>query len=76
MKKLAILFLALCLFSCQPDTENNSDKFQVKTIKEEITGALDGFGCYQRRDEAIKNVFPDFDPDKDKFKIVSFKPLI
>jgi endoglucanase len=30
MKKLAFLFLALCLFSCQPNTEKTSDKFYVK----------------------------------------------
>ncbi|HUZ00240.1 MAG TPA: NAD(+) synthase [Thermomicrobiaceae bacterium] len=28
---------------------------------EEITGALEGFGCYRRRDEAIRRVFPEFD---------------
>ena len=37
-------------------------KFGVKAIKEEITGALSGFGCYERRDEAVKRVFPEYDP--------------
>ena len=32
-----------------------------KYIIEDITGALEGFGCYRRRDEAIKRVFPEFD---------------
>lgn len=47
-----------------------ADKFGVKTIVEDITGALEGFGCYKRRDEAIARVIPDFDPKVDKAKIV------
>ena len=46
-----------------------ADKFHVKTIKEEITNALDGFGCYRRRDEAVKRVIPRYDPAIHKFKI-------
>lgn len=45
-------------------------KFGVRTIVEDITGVLEGFGCYQRRDEAIARVMPDFDPQSDKAKIV------
>jgi NAD+ synthase len=44
-------------------------KFDVKAIKEEITGALSGFGCYERRDEAVKRVFPVYDPKTWKMKI-------
>lgn len=44
-------------------------KFGVKAIKEEITGALSGFGCYERRDEAVKRVFPEYDPANWKMKI-------
>ena len=44
-------------------------KFGVKVIKEEITPALSGFGCYERRDEAVKNVFPEYDPKTYKMKI-------
>ncbi len=44
-------------------------KFGVKAIKEEITGALTGFGCYDRRDEAVKRVFPEYDPKTWKMKI-------
>lgn len=43
--------------------------FGVRTIKEMITGALDGFGCYRRRDEAVKRVFPEYDPASYKMKI-------
>ncbi|WKK66827.1 NAD(+) synthase [Lutimonas zeaxanthinifaciens] len=46
-----------------------ADKFNVNTLVENITSALDGFGCYERRDEAISNVITDFDPVADKAKI-------
>jgi NAD+ synthase len=39
-----------------------ADQFGVETTVEDVTGALVGFGCYNRRDEAIKRVFPEFDP--------------
>ncbi len=32
------------------------------TEEESITAALDGLGCYRRRDEAIRAVFPDYEP--------------
>jgi NAD+ synthase len=44
-------------------------KFGVKAIKEVITDALSGFGCYTRRDEAVKRVFPEYDPKTYKMKI-------
>lgn len=37
-----------------------SEKFNTKYVVENMTEALAGFGCYKRRDEAIKNVFPEF----------------
>ncbi|OQY71555.1 MAG: NAD(+) synthase [Ignavibacteriales bacterium UTCHB2] len=37
-----------------------AEKFNVKYIVENMTDALAGFGCYRRRDEAIKNVFPEY----------------
>ncbi len=49
--------------------EKLAAKFGVQTLVEDITGALDGFGCYRRRDEAIANVIKDFDPSVDKSKI-------
>ena len=56
-----------------PDSEDFArelaDKFGVKAIKEEITSALSGFGCYERRDEAVKSVFPEYDPKTWKMKI-------
>jgi NAD+ synthase len=44
-------------------------KFGVRAIKEDITSALTGFNCYQRRDEAVKKVFPEYDPETFKMKI-------
>ncbi|MCL4294802.1 MAG: NAD(+) synthase [Anaerolineae bacterium] len=35
--------------------------YGVEPVLEEITPALAGFGCYRRRDEAIRRVFPEFD---------------
>jgi NAD+ synthase len=46
-----------------------ADKFKIKTVKEDITNALMGFGCYERRDNAVKNVFTEYDSSHHKFKI-------
>jgi NAD+ synthase len=35
--------------------------YGVEFAVEDITPALEGFGCYQRRDEAIRRVFPEYD---------------
>ena len=36
-------------------------EFGVGYIVEDMTAALAGFGTYRRRDEAMKNVFPEYD---------------
>ncbi len=36
--------------------------FGVQTVTEDITATLEGAGCYQRRDEAIQRVFPQYKP--------------
>jgi NAD+ synthase len=41
----------------------------VKTIEENITAALQGFGCYRRRDEAVKAIFPEYDSQEYAMKI-------
>jgi NAD+ synthase len=46
-----------------------ADKLGVKAITENITGALQGFLCYARRDEAVKRIFPEYDPATYKMKI-------
>ena len=35
-------------------------QYGVPTVTEDISGALEGAGCYRRRDEAIRRLFPDF----------------
>ncbi len=47
-------------------------KFQVEELLlENITPALEGFGCYPRRDEAIARIFPEYKPEAGyKAKIV------
>jgi NAD+ synthase len=44
-------------------------KFNVKTLTENITEALKGFRCYERRDEAVQHVFPEYNPKEFKMKI-------
>jgi NAD+ synthase len=46
------------------------EKFKVPYMLEDITDAVRGFGCYERRDEAVKRVFPEYNPKSYKMKIV------
>ncbi len=46
-----------------------ADKFNVSTLVEEITGALDGYKCYDRRDSAVKEIVPEYNPLTHKMKI-------
>ncbi len=46
-----------------------ADKYNVTYEIEDISDALVGFGCYKRRDEAVKRVFPEYNPKEYKFKI-------
>src|SRR6185312_162350 len=46
-----------------------ASQLRVKTIEENITAALEGFGCYHRRDEAVKAIFPEYDPQQYSMKI-------
>jgi NAD+ synthase len=56
-----------------PDSETFAgelaNKLGVKAIKENITAALSGFSCYERRDEAVKRIFPEYDPATYRMKI-------
>jgi len=38
-----------------------ADRFGVETVVEDLTDTLEGLGCYARRDEAIRRVFPHYD---------------
>lgn len=46
-----------------------TEQYGVELIVEDMTAAVAGFGTYERRDEAIKNVFPEFNSSY-KAKIV------
>jgi NAD+ synthase len=67
----------LAVMMPEKDSSKNSEelareltaKFGVRTIKEDITSALLGFKCYERRDEAVRRVFPEYDPKTHKMKI-------
>lgn len=39
-----------------------SDTFGFDSVLEELSPILEAYGCYQRRDDAIRMVFPDFGP--------------
>ena len=56
-----------------PDSEELATelayKFGVQTTVEVITGALDGYNCYERRDQAVKEIVPTYDPSTHKMKI-------
>lgn len=68
-----------CLGIMMPEQDSSPDsetlalelaaKFEVKAIKEDMTESLAGFKCYERRDEAVKRVFPEYDPKEYKMKI-------
>lgn len=36
--------------------------YGMTPLVEDITAALEGVGCYRRRDQAIREVFPEYDP--------------
>ena len=37
-----------------------AEQYGIETVLEDLTDALAGFGCYERRDEAIRRVFPEY----------------
>lgn len=49
-----------------------SDKFNVSYFVENITESLKALGCYSRRDEAVKKIFPEYN-DIYKMKITVSK---
>lgn len=70
-----------------PDTLELSrlivDHLKIPVVHEDITAILEAVGCYRRRDEAIKNVVPEYGPgfkckivlpsviDDDRYRIFS-----
>jgi NAD+ synthase len=45
-----------------------ADSLGIETLVEDITPVLQGAGCYERQNQAIREVFPDF-ADGDRFKL-------
>ncbi len=48
--------------------------YGVQTVTEDITATLEGVGCYQRRDEAIRRVFPQYEPALGYLAKISLPP--
>jgi len=50
----------------EPESETLANmvaaRYGIDPILENISPALEGYGCYPRRDEAIKRIFPEYDP--------------
>jgi NAD+ synthase len=38
------------------------ERYGVTPVKEDLTATLEACGCYRRRDEAMRRVFPEYDP--------------
>jgi NAD+ synthase len=64
------------LFMPERDTSSDAlrlgrmvaEKLKIEAIVEDIAPALEALGCYRRQDEAIRTVFPDYEPGW-KFKV-------
>jgi len=52
-------------------SEMVAQHYGVEPILEDITPVLEGFGCYRRRDEAVRRIFPEYDAERGyKMRIV------
>ncbi|RNI37494.1 NAD(+) synthase [Hanamia caeni] len=62
-----------------PEKDSNSESKElalllanqlgVQTIEENITNALEGFGCYRRRDQSVAAIFPEYNSSDYTMKI-------
>jgi NAD+ synthase len=43
--------------------QNLAKQYGVRTVTEDISLALEGFGSYRRRNDAVRRLFPDFQDD-------------
>ncbi len=71
-KKVVALLLPDRDSSPQSETlaRSMANSLGVEVVKIDVTKGLTGFGCYERRDRAVKHTVPEFDPAVDKMKIV------
>jgi NAD+ synthase len=53
-----------------------AERLGVKTKKIDITPLLEMFGAYEKRDQVVSKIFPDFDPSTWLYKIVLPKNLL
>ena len=78
--KEKVLGLIMPETDSNPDSESLADKLAahlgIETILEPITKPLSGFKCYERRNDAIKRLFPKFDENTWKAKIVNAANLL
>jgi NAD+ synthase len=69
-----VVALSLPEKDSSPDSKNLAleiaDKFGVRLIIHEIAPTLSALGCYDGLEESIKDVYPDYDPNQDKIKLV------
>ena len=71
----------LCLRLPERDASSRSSEIGLelaeaigaRTVEEPITDALEALGCYARRDRAIREVFPDYEPGW-RHKLVRSRP--
>ncbi len=47
-----------------------ASKYQVEFVVNDITPALQALGCYDHLADAIRDVYPDYDANQDKVKLV------
>ena len=50
-----------------------AESLGTETVEEDVTPALEALGCYARRDAAIREVFPDYEPQW-RHKVVRSPP--
>jgi NAD+ synthase len=63
-----------------PDRDSSTDsaslalemaaRLGVEAIQTDLTDVLEAYGCYELRDQAVQHAVPEFDPQRDKAKIV------
>jgi len=50
-------------FETLPLSQQVARHLEIETVHENITGILEAVGCYRRRDEAVRQVFPEYRHD-------------
>ena len=53
----------------EPFAREQADALGVKTERVDLTPVLSAMGVYEKKDDVIRRLCPDYDPDRDKTKI-------